>query len=141
MHLPSSGRFAYADRTCSMVYTAEFIGLAAYRPVLIDPSGRWLRDLDGPRSRSDEGPNGHIPSAGHGPQLHAEERLPCADTKADPLRQTGTLNRRIVLIARPNGPRTTQDFRLEHGPMPRPSRGQVLLRTLYLSLTHTCAVA
>ena len=48
--------------------------------------------------------------------------------------QTGTLNRRIVLIARPNGPPTTQDFRLEHGPMPRPSRGQALLRTMYLSL-------
>lgn len=48
--------------------------------------------------------------------------------------QTPTLNRRIVLNARPNGAPTAQDFRLERGPVPRPGPGQILLRTLYLSL-------
>jgi NADPH-dependent curcumin reductase CurA len=44
------------------------------------------------------------------------------------------LNRRIVLAARPRGLPTEQDFRLETQPVPDPGEGQVLLRTLYLSL-------
>jgi NADPH-dependent curcumin reductase CurA len=48
--------------------------------------------------------------------------------------QNATLNRRIVLNARPHGAPTAADFRLEHDPVPKPEAGQVLLRTLYLSL-------
>lgn len=43
-------------------------------------------------------------------------------------------NRRIVLAARPHGAPTPQDFRLEETPLPTPADGQVLLRTMYLSL-------
>ena len=45
-----------------------------------------------------------------------------------------TVNRRIVLTARPRGLPTTQDLRLEQIAVPTPNEGQVLLRTLYLSL-------
>jgi NADPH-dependent curcumin reductase CurA len=45
-----------------------------------------------------------------------------------------TVNRRIVLAARPRGLPTAQDFRLEEAPLPELSEGHVLLRTLYLSL-------
>ena len=48
--------------------------------------------------------------------------------------QSTTVNRRIVLNARPVGAPTAQDFRIESGPVPQPDPGQVLLRTLYLSL-------
>jgi hypothetical protein len=47
---------------------------------------------------------------------------------------SATVNRRIVLAARPHGLPTPQDFRLEQAPIPAPHEGQVLLRTLYLSL-------
>jgi NADPH-dependent curcumin reductase len=43
-------------------------------------------------------------------------------------------NRRIVLAARPTGLPTPRDFRLESAAMPAPGAGEVLLRTLYLSL-------
>ena len=43
-------------------------------------------------------------------------------------------NRSIVLAARPCGAPTPQDFRLEQGIVPQPGDGQVLLRTVYLSL-------
>jgi len=48
--------------------------------------------------------------------------------------QSTTVNRRIVLNARPRGAPTACDFRLESDPIPTPEAGQVLLRTLYLSL-------
>ncbi|WP_438009691.1 NADP-dependent oxidoreductase [Sorangium sp. So ce321] len=48
--------------------------------------------------------------------------------------QSEPVNRRIVLAARPRGLPTPQDFRLEHTAVPTPGEGQVLLRTLYLSL-------
>jgi NADPH-dependent curcumin reductase CurA len=48
--------------------------------------------------------------------------------------QSTTLNRRIVLNARPHGAPTASDFRIEIDPVPVPEVGQVLLRTLYLSL-------
>jgi NADPH-dependent curcumin reductase len=48
--------------------------------------------------------------------------------------QREALNRRIVLAARPRGLPTAQDFRLEESPVPTPGEGQVLLRTLFLSL-------
>jgi hypothetical protein len=43
-------------------------------------------------------------------------------------------NRRIVLARRPQGLPVDADFRLETLPVPTPAPGQVLLRTLYLSL-------
>lgn len=44
------------------------------------------------------------------------------------------INRRIVLAQRPQGAPTPNDFRLEELPIPTPGEGEVLLRTLYLSL-------
>ncbi|PWK92584.1 hypothetical protein [Fulvimonas soli] len=46
----------------------------------------------------------------------------------------GAVNRRILLAARPRGLPTARDFRLDEAPVPQPRDGQVLLRTLYLSL-------
>ena len=43
-------------------------------------------------------------------------------------------NRRIVLARRPDGTPTVDDFRLETAPVPAPGPGQVLLRTIWLSL-------
>lgn len=48
--------------------------------------------------------------------------------------QSATVNRRIVLNARPIGTPTAGDFRMESDSVPSPAAGQVLLRTLYLSL-------
>ncbi|QSX73987.1 NADP-dependent oxidoreductase [Lysobacter arenosi] len=48
--------------------------------------------------------------------------------------QTANVNRRIVLASRPKGAPTPQDFRLEQRDVPTPAEGEVLLRTLYLSL-------
>ena len=45
-----------------------------------------------------------------------------------------TLNRQIVLNSRPIGVPTAANFKLKEGTVPMPSDGQVLLRTLYLSL-------
>jgi len=44
------------------------------------------------------------------------------------------INRRIVLDSRPVGAPTAANFRLEDVAVPAPSAGQVLLRTLFLSL-------
>ncbi|MFC4762719.1 NADP-dependent oxidoreductase [Dyella koreensis] len=44
------------------------------------------------------------------------------------------VNRRVVLATRPRGVPTPQDFRLDQTAVPAPNEGQVLLRTLYLSL-------
>jgi len=51
-----------------------------------------------------------------------------------PETQRADVNRRIVLAARPVGEPKDSDFRLETGPVPQPADGQVLLRTVYLSL-------
>ena len=48
--------------------------------------------------------------------------------------QSSKINRRIVLASRPNGAPTDENFRLEEVPVPEPEEGQILLRTLYLSL-------
>lgn len=45
-----------------------------------------------------------------------------------------TTNRRIILAQRPKGAPTLDNFRLEEVPAPEPGAGEVLLRTLYLSL-------
>jgi NADPH-dependent curcumin reductase CurA len=47
---------------------------------------------------------------------------------------TAPVNRRFVLAAHPRGLPTPADFRLEHAAVPEPGAGQVLLRTLFLSL-------
>lgn len=44
------------------------------------------------------------------------------------------INRRIVLTQRPTGTPTAANFRLEQVEVPRPADGEVLLRTVYLSL-------
>ncbi|MGO3568136.1 MAG: NADP-dependent oxidoreductase [Serratia grimesii] len=43
-------------------------------------------------------------------------------------------NRRFLLASRPHGEPTADNFRLETVPTPQPAAGQVLLRTVYLSL-------
>jgi NADPH-dependent curcumin reductase len=48
--------------------------------------------------------------------------------------QRNDTNRRIVLAAHPRGRPTPHDFRVEEIPVPTPKEGEVLLRTLYLSL-------
>ena len=44
------------------------------------------------------------------------------------------INRQVLLNSRPDGEPTAANFKLEEGTVPMPSDGQVLLRTLYLSL-------
>ncbi|MCC6536092.1 MAG: NADP-dependent oxidoreductase [Bryobacterales bacterium] len=44
------------------------------------------------------------------------------------------LHRRYVLATRPTGLPTPENFRLESGPVPEPGEGEVVLRTLYLSV-------
>ncbi|HHA1317332.1 NADP-dependent oxidoreductase [Enterobacter hormaechei subsp. steigerwaltii] len=48
--------------------------------------------------------------------------------------QSTTQNRRWVLASRPNGAPVAENFRLEEQPIPSPAEGQVLLRTVWLSL-------
>jgi NADPH-dependent curcumin reductase CurA len=48
--------------------------------------------------------------------------------------QNTTTNRRILLNARPHGAPTAADFRMANTPVPTPGDGELLLRTLYLSL-------
>jgi NADPH-dependent curcumin reductase CurA len=45
-----------------------------------------------------------------------------------------TQNTRILLASRPHGEPTSENFELETAPLPEPADGQVLLRTIYLSL-------
>src|SRR5215469_2618625 len=49
-------------------------------------------------------------------------------------RDMETLNRQILLAARPVGLPKESDFRLVESPMPRPRPGEVLVRALYLSV-------
>jgi NADPH-dependent curcumin reductase CurA len=48
--------------------------------------------------------------------------------------QSASINRRIVLASRPYGVPTPDNFRLDHGNVPIPGDGELLLRTVYLSL-------
>ncbi|VBT32438.1 oxidoreductase, zinc-binding dehydrogenase family protein [Burkholderia pseudomallei] len=48
--------------------------------------------------------------------------------------QTKTTNRRIVLHSRPKGAPTPENFRTETAAVPVPAPGEVLLRTIWLSL-------
>jgi hypothetical protein len=47
---------------------------------------------------------------------------------------TTPLNRQIVLARRPQGAPRPDDFMLIESPPPRPADGQILCRTIYLSL-------
>jgi NADPH-dependent curcumin reductase len=44
------------------------------------------------------------------------------------------INRQVLLAARPHGEPKESDFRLVETPVPEPGPGQILVRTLYLSL-------
>jgi NADPH-dependent curcumin reductase CurA len=48
--------------------------------------------------------------------------------------RSNTTNRRITLKSRPKGAPTIDNFHLEEGAVPAPETGQILLRSLYLSL-------
>lgn len=48
--------------------------------------------------------------------------------------QNTTQNRRLVLASRPQGAPVAENFRLEEQPVAEPADGQVLLRTIWLSL-------
>ena len=48
--------------------------------------------------------------------------------------QTAAINRSLVLQQRPHGAPDANTFRMTETPVPQPQEGQVLLRTLYLSL-------
>ena len=48
--------------------------------------------------------------------------------------QTSTRNRRIVLVSRPIGAPSAANFELEQTAVPVPGAGQLLLRTVYLSI-------
>ena len=47
---------------------------------------------------------------------------------------TAAKNRQVLLAARPHGEPTPGDFRLVEAEIPEPGPGQMLLRTVYLSL-------
>ena len=47
---------------------------------------------------------------------------------------TGSVNRRILLKSRPEGAPSLDNFELTETPTPKPGDGEVLMRTLYLSL-------
>ncbi|MDJ0622242.1 MAG: NADP-dependent oxidoreductase [Desulfocapsaceae bacterium] len=50
------------------------------------------------------------------------------------MEHSNKINRRIVLASRPEGPPTAENFRLEEIEKPVPGAGEVLLRSIYLSL-------
>ena len=50
------------------------------------------------------------------------------------MNQSTTQNRRWVLASRPHGAPVAENFRTEEQPIPTPAEGQVLLRTVWLSL-------
>ncbi len=50
------------------------------------------------------------------------------------MNQPVSQNRRWVLASRPQGAPVAENFRLETQPVPAPAEGQLLLRTVWLSL-------
>lgn len=50
------------------------------------------------------------------------------------MNQSSNSNRRILLASRPDGAPTQENFRTETADVPKPKDGEVLLRTVYLSL-------
>ena len=49
-----------------------------------------------------------------------------------------TKNRQILLASRPNGEPSEENFKLVEVEIPKPDPGQMLVRTIYLSLDPTC---
>src|SRR5262245_45259273 len=47
---------------------------------------------------------------------------------------TAGVNRQVLLKSRPEGPPGLDNFELTESPIPEPGEGEVLMRTLYLSL-------
>jgi len=47
---------------------------------------------------------------------------------------TGSVNRQILLKSRPEGTPSLDNFELAEAPTPEPGDGEVLMRTIYLSL-------
>jgi NADPH-dependent curcumin reductase CurA len=47
---------------------------------------------------------------------------------------TGSVNRHILLKSRPEGAPSLDNFELTEAPIPEPGDGEVLMRTIYLSL-------
>ena len=45
-----------------------------------------------------------------------------------------TTNRQVLFVSRPDGPPTAENFKLVDSPIPTPGDGEMLLRTIYLSL-------
>ena len=60
--------------------------------------------------------------------------MPLAATQKESMPASPSLNHRIVLAARPHGAPRLTDFHTESLPIPIPQAGQLLTRTLYLSL-------
>lgn len=58
----------------------------------------------------------------------------CADPSESPMSAATPVNRRFVLAERPKGMPTTANFRLEQTAVPAIRDGELLLRTVYLSL-------
>ncbi len=54
---------------------------------------------------------------------------------------TDSKHRRVTLAARPQGAPQKSDFAIIDGAVPVPGSGELLLRTIYLSLDPTCAGA
>ena len=50
------------------------------------------------------------------------------------MKQSKNINRKITLAKRPSGASKDSDFKLEELPIPVPEKGQLLLRTIFLSL-------
>ena len=48
--------------------------------------------------------------------------------------QSNQINRQITLASRPHGAPDASNFKLEKNPIPAPEKGQILLRTVFLSL-------
>ena len=60
-------------------------------------------------------------------KIHEERQM-------ETLSMSNSENRRIVLASRPIGAPTPNNFRIETQPIPVPVQGQILLRTICLSL-------
>jgi NADPH-dependent curcumin reductase CurA len=50
------------------------------------------------------------------------------------MKQSNQVNRQIILVSRPNGTPEASNFKIEENPIPIPQKGQLLLRTVFLSL-------
>ncbi len=83
--------------------------------------------LDGPH----EGTEGDYAMGPDAAQHTAANRSATPEAR---MPQNKSINRRIVLASRPLGAVSLDHFRLEEQPTPVPAEGQVLLRTLHLSL-------